>query len=473
MKIIVSNDIKLFDVPFQILNIIKKSLTIDNPAYDKANKLGISTWGIPKQIRLYDGKEDLILPRGYGKDLINILKHNNISYTLDTSGILKLSEIEFNSSIKLRNYQEPAVQAIIKNKNGVIIMPCGAGKTITGLQIAASLKQRTLWITHTGELLTQTLNNAINYLNLNEEEHGTITAGKSNIGSIFTVATVQTLASIDLSEIKNMFGTVIIDEAHHTFKNDSAVGQFNKVISELPAMYRIGLTASEHRSDGLIDSMFKIIGPKVYEVTQEYLNKIGKVIIPHVKFVYTNFVYDKGKDSTVNFAKFLSQAQSDEDRNNLILRYINNIELSQPSMILSDRLSHLSILKEEIEKTRPDLKIEFIRGNMNKKERKEAMERIVNGESNILMATYKLAQEGLDIPQLIKLFLVSPKRDKTVIQQSVGRIMRPAEGKNGAIVYDFVDIETTTGYYQAKDRLYQVYIPRNFKLINEDLLLGD
>lgn len=74
-----------------------------------------------------------------------------------------------------------------------------------------------------------------------------------------------------------------------------------------------------------------------------------------------------------------------------------------------------------------------------------------------LLATYQLAKEGLDIPRADRLFLVQPVRDATAIQQSVGRIMRPAPGKRDAIVYDFVDawVPTCQSQWSARKTVYR------------------
>ena len=79
------------------------------------------------------------------------------------------------------------------------------------------------------------------------------------------------------------------------------------------------------------------------------------------------------------------------------------------------------------------------------------------GRAHCLLATYQLAKEGLDIPRADRLFLVSSVRDRVTIQQSVGRIMRPAPDKADAVVYDFVDykVPQCRAQYNARKRVYQ------------------
>jgi superfamily II DNA or RNA helicase len=340
--------------------------------------------------------------------------------------------------------------------------------TVSGLQTIALIGQPALWITHTKDLLNQSLNNAIKFLQLKENEYGKITNGKIELGSHITFATIQTLASIDLDSIKDKFGTIVVDEAHHCFKDEKSVGQFYSVINSLPGKHRIGLTASEHRSDGLIETMFTTIGPKIYEVSQEVLRSSGKIIVPTVKFIPTYYYYDKG-NKNLQFQKMLKDMTSDNDRNNFILSYIAKMNTKEYGIVLSDNLAHLLLMKNELNKIRPDLKTEFISGKTKDKTREESLLNMEQGKSNILFATYQLVKEGLDIPHLSKLFLTTPKRDQTIIQQSVGRIMRPATGKTNAEVFDFVDYKIPTCYYQGKARLV-VYNELRCNLINEKLV---
>ena len=99
----------------------------------------------------------------------------------------------------------------------------------------------------------------------------------------------------------------------------------------------------------------------------------------------------------------------------------------------------------------------FISGASKRAERAAALAAMKTGTLRCLCATYQLAKEGLDIPRADRLFLASPVRDSVIVQQSVGRIMRPAEGKTDALVYDFVDraVPTCKGQYNARRRVYK------------------
>ena len=116
----------------------------------------------------------------------------------------------------------------------------------------AQIGQPTLWLTHTQDLLRQSLDRARTRLGLTAGQYGEIGGGKAALGSHITFATVQTLARRELDEIVHRFGMVVVDECHHCFANPQASAQFERVIRQFPARWRIGLTATAYRQDGLL-----------------------------------------------------------------------------------------------------------------------------------------------------------------------------------------------------------------------------
>ena len=458
MKVIVNSNLILMDTPSNVLGVIKKELTMDNPEYLKRVILRLPIWNIEKKLQLYEEIDSkLILPRGYCFRLGQLINELKVECTWDIQKT-KFKPIKYDSVIKLRDYQNRALMSLKQFSSGVIIMPCGSGKTETGLEIIANLGQPTLWLTHTKDLLNQSKDRAISRLNLKRGQHGIIGAGSYSIGTHITFATVQSLANRDLLEIKDSFGCVVIDEAHHCFRNPNKVGQFQKVISQLSAYYRIGLTASEYRSDGLIETMFHVIGPKMYEVDQDTLKDNNTVITPTVEYIDTNYLYESF-DDRFNFSKMLKDMAADEERNKLIIRTIKDKGEGNYCLVLGDSLSHLEHLSKEIGGS-------FICGKTPKKQREKILEDMKQGKIGCLFATYQLAKEGLDIPRLNRLFLITPKKDKVIIQQSVGRISRVFEGKTDAVVFDFFDRNVGVCVSQARKRSKEVYEKLGCTIIN-------
>jgi superfamily II DNA or RNA helicase len=448
--------IRLQDVPESILTVIKKELTIRNPSYVKKKAMGLNRWAWGEEwINLYkekriNGVKEIILPRGY---LIRLTEISNFR-RFQNGRVLK-TFVYYPQKPKLRDYQEPFVEyARDCLGQGVFIAPCGSGKTASAMGIIYELQQPTLWITHTMDLLQQSMSAAEKFLGVKDAMVGVIQGANMSIGTHMTFATVQTLAKRDLSEISKFFGCVIIDEAHLVFKDDKNTRMFESVISQLPAYYRFGLTASEFRSDGLIDTMFKVIGPKLYEIDQDDPRLM--TMKPRVEFITTEFCYDRpidedGDKKMLN-VQLLIKAMREDGRRNALLKSIlyNKVGADDYCLVLGDSLDHLWELKEFIEKQ--GRLAAFVCGETNKNERKKIMEDMRSGKYHYLFATYQLAKLGLDIPILNKLILATPKRDKTSIQQAVGRTMRPEEGKSQPVIYDLWDINVPQPKYWASDR---------------------
>lgn len=464
MKLTIDSMIRLQDVPKELLKKIKAELTLENPAYMKKRRMGVPTWGEPRLIKLWnerdvDGSKEYILPRGYLKRLFEMTSEICAEREI-VDNTLKVAPIKFNSKIQLRNYQDDLVGAMVEVPQGVGVAPCGSGKTQCALEVIARNGQPTLWITHTKDLLKQSMDRAIEVLGLTGNQVGVIAAETFMIGTHITFATVQTLAKRDLSGIVDKFGCIVVDECHHAFKDYAKSRMFDEVISQFPAYYRYGLTASEHRSDGLIETMYHLIGRKIYEVTQEQLNSQGNVVVPKVWFCETDFEYDQAVDEDgdkemMNCQQLVKAMREDPKRNALLIDCLEHQKPGDYVLVLGDSLDHLQQLQWYVNKS--ETPAAFINGNTPKQKRDAIMEDVRRGRYTFLFATYALAKEGLDIPRLDTLVLLTPKKDKAIIQQSVGRIMRPFEGKKQPKVYDFWDSKVKQCNNWAKERA-KVYL---------------
>ena len=458
MQIIVDNRIRLYDAPIKLKSRIHDDLTIENPEFKKMKYLKIPGWQrIAKWIRLYNTSEDgtLVIPRGYLNRLGHIYEDRR----------LRLNDVEFNLNpkITLRDYQLPAVDALQLNLGGIVIGDCGCGKTIIALAAVGKIQQPTLWITHTKDLLDQSMKAAKELFDLRDSDIGIISGDTSTVGKI-TFATVQTLANRDLRELTKRIGCVVVDECHHCFKDAKSFRQFSGVIEQFPALYRIGVTASEHRGDGLIRTMFDVIGPKVYEITMDQLGQ--NLIIPSVKFINTEFQFEKaeGKE-TINTRQMTNAMAEDVRRNNLILSTIvENCKTGNFTLVLADNLKQLNVLNRDLSSYLVNSKCIIIHGKTPKPQREQILEDMRNGKVDFLFATYQLAKEGLNIPRLDRIFMTTPVKDEVIVQQSSGRGTRPFPGKTDCIVYDFYDINIPTCVRQARERR-KTYDKKHYKVI--------
>ncbi len=435
MKVKVDSRIEIINPNKDIVQYCRQFLTIKNPEIQKKKAMGFWTGNLPKDIKMYSlNGNNLIIPMGCIDDIWNIYPHKE-DYSINFG---KHDKIEFpDNLIKPYDYQEQAIQKMLKAKRGILNARCGSGKSIMALEIIRRIGYKALIVCHTTELLNQFKDYLVNDLGLSKGEYGIIAAGKVEIGSLVTVALRQTLVNIDLLQYKFEWGTIIIDECHNIAGNTTYVSQYQKILNNLAAEYRIGLTATAFRNDGLTNCMFSLIN-KVKAVVDEK-DIADKIIKAEIKPIYTNYeipFYATKTDGTLDYVKMPTCMAEDKERNELILDLLRKNK-NNYCLILSDRLVGLQYLREKLGEGL------LIDGSQNskkaKKEREEAINKMRNKEEHYLFATLQLAREGLDIKPLNRLFLIAPTKNKAVLIQAVGRVERKDEGKKTPIVYDFVD----------------------------------
>lgn len=430
MQVILSNKLTIVDPTPEVTSWVKKELKISNPDYTKKARMGFWTGNIPKDLILYEQDADkLVVPFGVIEQLP--LKHD----TEMVADFGAREKVDFKAKIPLYDYQEVAVEAMVKAHYGILQAPAGSGKTQMGVGIASELGCNTLWVTHTKDLLNQSMERFERYID--KSLIGTITEGKVNIGRGVTFATVQTLSKLDLTQYKYRWDCIIVDECHRVAGSPTAVTQFSKVLNSLAARHKYGLSATVHRADGMIQATYSLLGKVAHIVPEEAVaDKIMKVgIFP----VGTSTVVSRAcqnTDGTLNFAKLINYLTEDMERNRLIVGEI--VEQNRPSLILSDRTAHLQLLMNMLPKELKEQAV-YIDGKTKGDVRENALSEMRNGYKKFLFATYSLAKEGLDVPRLERLYMTTPQKDYAVITQSIGRIARTCEGKDDPIAYDFVD----------------------------------
>lgn len=439
MFIRVSNKLYIENPTLPIIDYCSKVLTIDNPTYLIALKLGKRTSYIPRTINLYERNGDTyVLPFGC-LDKVWELYPIASAYKCDIKPLQANSLI---GKVNLYPYQEKALNAMLHAKNGILVAPCGSGKTEIGVALIKAIGGKALWLTHTSDLLRQSKERAERYF---KGDFGTITEGQVNVGQDITFATIQTMSKIDLEQYKNMFSVIIVDEASHCVGSPTKVRMFYKVLSALSARYKYGLTATPHRADNLMICAYSLLGDKVYKIfdsecptltpTYEPLMItttipkvcVGEDLVTHEPTYREPYI---DTDGTIIYSSLIKAISENEPRNTYIAHLAGEcMAQGKHIIILCSLITQVKALVRAINGS-----VELI-GSTPKKER----ERVLKGENNCIVATYALAKEGLDKPILDTLILASPQKDYAIVKQSVGRIKRYYKGKTSCVVYDIVD----------------------------------
>ena len=430
MKAYADNTIVIQNPLKEIEDGLKHMLQWPNPDYTRKIEMGKSVWNVPRDIVLWQKRGDsLIVPFG----MLGMLR-SYYGISVDPHAHLRHQDKVFSGQvIGLYDYQQDALNAALKAKNGVLVAPCGSGKTQIGIAIIGSLGYRTLWLTHTHELLKQSMERAKGYLNV---PMGTITGGKINASSGITFATVQTMSKIDLSEFRHYWDIIIVDECHRCVGTPTQVSMFWKVLSGLSARYKIGLTATPKRGDGLERAMFALLGSKFYEISRSQIqDKIVPLKVSEP--IYTGWEPDFDKavnpDGTLNYTSLITNCIEDERRNSLISDVIDAVADDGPTLVLSERVAHLTTLANMCKHPHGEL------STCKKSERGDLLNAISCGSIKVLFATYAIAKEGLDIPCLKHLVMASPIKDETAVTQSAGRVTRKFPQKEFGTIWDFED----------------------------------
>lgn len=430
----------------------KDNLEIVNPEYQKKIRMHLWTGNTPKRLYLYSVRGNTItLPFGCLRAILPLLEGELVKTFKNPV------RVEYGGYVPLYEYQEKAVTAMLTNHYGILQSPAGSGKTQMGIALACEMGVKTLWLTHTKDLLTQSKNRAGRYIA--PSLLGTITEGKVNIGEAMTFATIQTMCRVDLEQYRDEWDCIIVDECHRVSGTPTAVTQFSKVLNALRARHKYGLSATVHRADGLIKATYAILGEVIWTVPDEAVK--GTVMTVTIKPVSTGVGLSQeflNPDGTINYTRMITYLTMHEVRNAIIEADLV-INANHYNLILSDRVDHLKYLYEKLP---AELKQQaaVIDGKMTTKalkaEREQAIEDMRTGRKRYLFATYSLAKEGLDIPRLDRLFLTTPQKDYAVIVQSTGRVARVFEGKQAPLVYDYVDnIKSLLKSYKKRCTIYR------------------
>ena len=454
MTILVSNTIRITEPTQEVVKWCDKNLVLSNPEYIKKQRMGFWVGNTPKKLYLYekDGN-DLILPFGILKSLPNFFFHNAEVIPLFHDS----TYVYYGDPVPLYDYQKEAVEYMYYENYGILQSPAGSGKTQMGIALIKKFGRKALWLTHTADLLNQSKQRAEMYMD--KSLIGTITEGKIDIGLGVTFATVQTMANLDLPSLRNTWDVIIVDECHRVCGTPTAMGQFYKVLNNLSARHKIGLSATVHRSDGLIEATYAILGRVEYVVPTAAVASTVMPVKIHPVSTETELSYEcLNTDGTICYTSLISYLTKNENRNKVIVDTLVK-DKGMSSLILSDRLEHLktliSMLPEDMQKDAV-----MVDGKMTSKkgkaEREQAIEDMKSGRKKYLFASYRLAKEGLDIPCLERLHMATPQKDYAVVTQSVGRIARVFEGKADPICYDYVDdIPMLIKSYKARCRIYR------------------
>ena len=349
--------------------------------------------------------------------------------------------VNFTGKLRDATCQNDAFQAGIRafeeHGGGVLSLPPGFGKTTVALALAAHLNLRTLIVVHKEFLANQWKERIGQFCP--GATIGRIQQNKCLVECDFVIAVIQTLCSREHAlGTFDSFGLVIVDEAHHIGAAASAQSMFR-----FCPRYTLGLTATPERKDGLTRILYWFLGPEFYTARRENQDQVQLVRVPfdHPRFREGVPTTRFGK---MNMAQMINELADIPERNHVIVQHVRQaLDENRRILILTDRREHCFWFIRTFGEATAGLYI----GGMTESEL------AVSAQKHIVVATFSMAAEGLDIPVLDTVVLATPKSDVT---QAIGRIFRETPGKkNVPRIIDVIDHWSVfLAMFQKRLRIY-------------------
>lgn len=336
-------------------------------------------------------------------------------------------------TIELKGHQKAALNNLeYMRKHGesiaLLYHATGTGKTVTAVSDAKRFGERTLFLAHTLELVTQAKKTFEKIWP--EKRSGIYVSGEREKDAYIVCASIQSIAQ-NLEEFKpDDFGYIIIDECHH-----GTASTYRKILGYFKPKFTLGLTATPERTDS--ENLLEIFKNVAHKLDLKTAVEIGELTPVRCIRVKTNVDISNVR---INGIKYCTQDLESKlfipERNKVIVDTYINFVKNKKTVVFCASVKHAEKIAELFREK--GIKCEAVSGTMNKKERETILNKYEYGDINVLCAC-DLLNEGWDSPITEVLFMARPTLSKTLYVQQLGRGMRKYEGKECLIVFDFVD----------------------------------
>ena len=403
----------------------------------------------PEPFTIYrESPNKFYLPRYFGQDTFGDFSENKLPQGDDI-------DIEFTG--ELREYQINIVNKYInfvkESGGGLLDVDPGKGKTVMGLYIIAKLKKKTLVIVHKSFLLNQWIERIQQFL-----PNARVGKIQGQIVDIedkdIVIGMLQSLSQKEYPEnLFDSFGLSIYDETHHL-----GAEVFSRCMMKTITNYTLGLSGTMQRKDGLTKVFKMFLGDIIHKEKTD--TSEHKVIVKAIHYKVNDDDFNEIKyDYRGNplYSTMISKLCNYNHRSEFILKVLQTELENNPDqqiMILAHNKSLITYLHQAVEH-RNIATVGYYIGGM-----KEADLKISEGKK-VIIATYAMASEGLDIKTLTTLIMASPKTD---VCQSIGRILRTKH--TSPLVVDIIDSHDIFEKQWYKRRQY--YMKQKYNIISTD-----
>lgn len=362
---------------------------------------------------------------------------------------------------KIRQYQEHAAEGFWHGGSGVVVLPCGAGKTIVGAAAMAHAKATTLILVTNTVAARQWRDELLKRTSLNEDEIGEYSGSKKEIRPV-TIATYQVMtkkkngvyAHLDLFDTHD-WGLIIYDEVHLL---PAPIFRFT---ADIQSRRRLGLTATLVREDGLEGEVFSLIGPKRFDVPWKEIEAQGYIAPAECIEVRVNLTESERLTyATAEPEERYRRCATTQTKSDVVKELVKLHEGEQ-ILVIGQYLDQLDALGES-------LGAPVIKGDTPVKEREVLFNEFRNGDVKVLVVS-KVANFSIDLPEATIAIQVSGAfGSRQEEAQRLGRVLRPKSDGRGAKFYSVVSRDTIDQDFAQNRQRFLAEQGYSYRIIDAD-----
>jgi len=362
---------------------------------------------------------------------------------------------------KIRPYQELAAEGFWHGGSGVVVLPCGAGKTIVGAAAMAHAKATTLILVTNTVAARQWRDELLKRTTLNEDEIGEYSGAKKEIRPV-TIATYQVMTKkkngvyvhLDLFDTHD-WGLIIYDEVHLL---PAPIFRFT---ADIQSRRRLGLTATLVREDGMEGEVFSLIGPKRFDVPWKEIESQGYIAPAECVEVRVNLTEsERMLYATAEPEERYRYCSTTATKRKVVEALVERHAADQV-LVIGQYISQLDELSEV-------LGVPLIKGDTPVKERERLFGLFRTGEIKCLVVS-KVANFSIDLPDATIAIQVSGAfGSRQEEAQRLGRILRPKSDGRGAIFYSVVSRDTVDQDFAQNRQRFLAEQGYSYRIIDAD-----
>jgi DNA excision repair protein ERCC-3 len=361
----------------------------------------------------------------------------------------------------IRQYQEHAAEGFWHGGSGVVVLPCGAGKTIVGAAAMAHAKATTLILVTNTVAARQWRDELLRRTTLNEDEIGEYSGAKKEIRPV-TIATYQVMtkkkngvyAHLDLFDSYD-WGLIIYDEVHLL---PAPIFRFT---ADIQSRRRLGLTATLVREDGMEGEVFSLIGPKRFDVPWKEIESQGYIAPAEcIEVRATLSESERLAYATAEVEEKYRMCATTATKTKVVQALVEK-HAEEQVLVIGQYITQLDELSEK-------LGVPVIKGETPVKEREELFAAFRTGELKCLVVS-KVANFSVDLPDATIAIQVSGAfGSRQEEAQRLGRILRPKSDGRGATFYSIVSRDTVDQDFAQNRQRFLAEQGYSYKIIDAD-----